>query len=108
MMDSHYTLSVTALFGSVVKMNYWLKKKKRTLAWPVVYLELKYGIISSTSGLIQKLNLKICYSYRGRAGPSVLRITRICLVFELTTHTLSGWWQAQLLPGQHRLCFIDS
>lgn len=28
MMDSHYTLSVTALFGSVVKMNYWLKKKK--------------------------------------------------------------------------------
>lgn len=102
MMDSHYTLSVTALFGSVVKMNYWLKKKKRTLAWPVVYLELKYGIISSTSGLIQKLNLKICYSY------SVLRITRICLVFELTPHTLSGWWQAQLLPGQHRLCFIDS
>lgn len=28
MTDSHYTLSVTALFGSVVKMIYWLKKKK--------------------------------------------------------------------------------
>lgn len=100
-MHSHYTLSVTALFGFVVKMNYWLKKK-RSLTWPVVYLELKYGIISSTSSLIQKLNLRICYFY------SDLCITKICLVLELTMHILSVWWQAQLLPGQNCLHFIDS
>ena len=101
MMHRNYTLSVTALFGFVVKMNYWLLKK-RTLAWPVVYLELKYGIISSTSGLIQKLNWRICFSY------SVSCITRICLVLELTMHILSVWWQAQLWPGPNRLHFIGS
>lgn len=46
-MNIHCTLSLTALFDFVAKMNYWLKRKQ-TLAWPVVDLETKYDIISST------------------------------------------------------------